>query len=83
MKAVELKETKHLSTSAEINVVEPSKRNNSEKRKIYDIFFSAEEDVLGLPSVDNKASEISREEQRFSNVSTLEWLQTWRSTKIS
>ena len=41
---MELKKTNHLLSSVEINVVNPSERNNSDKPSIYDITFSAEED---------------------------------------
>ena len=79
---MELKETNHLLSSAEINVVIPSERNNSDKPSIYDMFFSVEEDEAD--SSDNtKHSNISNEERKFGNVSTLDWLQTWRSTEIS
>ncbi len=79
---MELKETNHLLSSSEINVVKPSDRNNSDKPRIYDIFLSAEKDEAAR-STDSKNSDIDREEQKFSDVSTLDWLQTWRSTEIS
>ena len=79
---MELKKTNILLSPVETNVVKPSERNNSDKSRIYDMFFSAEEDEADS-SIDNNHSDINREEQKFSNVSTLDWLQTWRSTEIS
>ena len=79
---MELKKTNHLLSSLEINVVKPSERNNSDKPSIYDIFLSAEEDEADK-SIDSSHSDINREERKFRNVSTLDWLQTWRSTEIS
>ncbi len=79
---MELKKTNSLLSPVEINVVKPSERNNSDKSSIYDIFISAEEDEAEN-SIDSNHSNINREKQKFSNVSTLDWLQTWRSTKIS
>ena len=79
---MELKKTNPLLSPPEINVVKPSERNNSDKSSIYDIFLSTEEDEADS-SIDGNHSSINREEQKFSNVSTLDWLQTWRSTEIS
>ena len=79
---MELKETKHLSTSAEKNKVTPSERNNSQGQGIYNVLFLPEE---GEPNttVDEKYSEDNHKKPKFGNVSTLDWLRTWRSTQIS
>ena len=79
---MELKETNHLLSSVDINVVKPSERNNSDKRSIYDMFFSPEEDEADN-SINSKHSNNNDEGRKFGNVSTLDWLQTWRSTEIS
>ena len=79
---MELKEANHLLSSVDINVVKPSERNNSDRQSIYDMFFSAEEDEAGN-STNSKHSHNNYEERQFGNVSTLDWLQTWRSTEIS
>ena len=79
---MELKETKHLSTSAELNVVTPSEKNNSQGQGIYNVLFLPEE---GEPdtTVDDKYSYNNHKKPEFSNVSTLDWLKTWRSIQIS
>ncbi len=79
---MELKKTNHLLSSVEINVVNPSERNNSDKPNVYDITFSAEEDKADN-IIDSNHSDTNREKQKFSNVSTMDWLQTWRSIEIS
>ena len=79
---MELKETNHLLSSVDINVVKPSERNNSDRQSIYDMFFSAEEDEAEN-IINSKHSDNDDEERKFGNVSTLDWLQTWRSTEIS
>ena len=79
---MELKKTNHLHSLIEKNVVEQSERGDSEKRKIYDISFSPEEFERD-PSIDSYVSKFPSEERKFSNVTTLDWLQTWRSTEIS
>ena len=79
---MELKKTNHLLSSVEINVVNPSERNNSDKPSVYDITLSAEEDNTDN-GIDSNHSDTNREGRKFSNVSTLDWLQTWRSTAIS
>ena len=79
---MELKEIKHLPTSLERNVVNPSERNNSDDRSVYDMFFPEEEDVADS-GIDSKYSNKNHKGRKFGNVSTLDWLQTWRSTQIS
>ena len=79
---MELKEANHLLSSVDINVVKPSERNNSDRQSIYDMFFSAEEDEANN-NTNSKHSDNNDEDRKFGNVSTLDWLQTWRSTEIS
>ena len=79
---MELKKTNHLLSSVDINVVKPSERNNSDRQSIYDMFFSAGEDEANN-NTNSKHSDNNDEERKFGNVSTLDWLQTWRSTEIS
>ena len=79
---MELKKTNPLLSPVEINVVNPSEKNNSDKPSVYDITASAEEDKADN-NIDSNHSDTNGEERKFSNVSTLDWLQTWRSTKIS
>ena len=79
---MELKETKHLSTSAELNVVTPSEKNNSQGQGIYDVLFLPEEREPDT-TVDGKYSYNNYKNPEFGNASTLDWLQTWRSTQIS
>ena len=79
---MELKKTNHLLSSIDINVVKPSERNNSDRQSIYDMLFSAEQEETNN-SINSKHSDNNYEERKFGNVSTLDWLQTWRSTEIS
>ena len=79
---MELKKTNHFLTSVDINVVKPSERNNSDRESIYDMFYSAEKDEADN-SINSKHFDVDNEERKFGNVSTLDWLQTWRSTEIS
>ena len=79
---MELKETKHLSTSAELNIVTSSEKNNSQGQGIYNVLFRPEEGEQDM-TVDDKYSDNNHKKPEFSNVSTLDWLKTWRSTQIS
>ena len=78
---MELKETNHLLSSVDINIVKSSEKDNSDRQSIYDMFFSAEKDEADN-SIDSKTSDVDNGERKFGNVSTLDWLQTWRSTKV-
>ena len=79
---MELKETKHLSTSAEMDAVTPLEKNNSQSQGIYNLLFSPEK---GEPdkTVDEKNYDNNQQKPKFGNVYTLDWLKTWRSTQIS
>ena len=79
---MELKEANHLLSSVEANILKPLERNNSDKPSIYDKFFFGEEEESDS-TIHSKHSNINNEERKFGNVSTLDWLQTWRSTEIS
>ena len=79
---MELKEAKHLSTSAEKTLVTPSERNNSQGQGIYNVLFLPEEEEQDT-TVDDKYSDDNHQKPKFGNVSTLDWLKTWRSTQIS
>ena len=79
---MELKKTNHLLSAVDRDVVKPSERNNSDRESIYDMFFPAEKDEADN-SINSKYSDVYNEERKFGNVSTLDWLQTWRSTEIS
>ena len=79
---MELKETKHLSTSAEMDVVTPLEKNNSQSQGIYNLLFSPEEEKPDT-TVDDKNFDNNHQKPNFGNVSTLDWLKTWRSTQIS
>ena len=79
---MELKETKHLSTSAEMDAVTPLEKNNPQSQRIYNLLFSPEE-VKPDTTVDDENYDNNHQKPKFGNVSTLDWLKTWRSTQIS
>ena len=79
---MEVKETKQLSTSAELNIVTSSEKNNSQGQGIYNVLFRPEEGEQDT-TVDDKYSDNNDKKPEFGNVSTLDWLNTWRSTQIS
>ena len=79
---MEVKETKQLSTSAELNIVTSSEKNNSQGQGIYNVLFLPEEGEQDT-TVDDKYSDNNHKKPEFGNVSTLDWLKTWRSTQIS
>ena len=79
---MEVKETKQLSTSAELNIVTSSEKNNSQGQGIYNVLFLPEEGEQDT-TVDDNYSDSNHKKPEFGNVSTLDWLNTWRSTQIS
>ena len=74
---MDLKETKQLIASAEIKLHTKSK-NKSDTQKMYDALFSNEEQ-LGETNTDSKHPNKDIGKRMFGNVSTLDWIQTWRA----
>ena len=74
---MDLKETKQLIASAEIKLHTKSK-NKSDTQKMYDALFS-EEEQLGETNTDSKHPNKDTGKRMFGNVSTLDWIQTWRA----
>ncbi len=75
---MELKDTRNLTTSVEMGVTPVSERNDPKNHKIYDILFPPKEDEADL-NIGNKNAYKSHNNIIFSSVSTLDWLNTWRS----
>ena len=78
---MDLKETKQLITSAEIKLHTKSK-NKSDPQAMYDTLFS-EEEQLGEANIDGKHTNKDIGKRMFGNVSTLDWIQTWRAFEIN
>ncbi len=79
---MDLKETKQLITSAEIKLHTKSEKNKSDTQKLYDTLFS-EEEQLGETNTDSKHPNKDIGKRLFGNVSTLDWIQTWRAFEIN
>ena len=78
---MDLKETKQLMASAEIKLHTKSK-NKSDPQAMYDTLFS-EEEQLGETNTDGKHTDKDIGKRMFGNVSTLDWIQTWRAFEIN
>ena len=79
---MDLKETKKLITSTEIKLHKKSEKNESGTQGLYDILFS-EEQQLGETNTGSKHPEKDTGKRIFGNVSTLDWIQTWRAFEIN
>ena len=79
---MELKKPNHLPTSAEINTVNSSERKNSQDQGIYNILFPPAEEEPDA-SIEDKYANNGTQKMLFGNVSTLDWLKTWRSIQKS
>ena len=75
---MELKDTKNLHNSVEIGVTPVSERNDLKNHKVYDILFPPKEDETD-PNIWSKNSYKNNNKIIFGSVSTLDWLNTWRS----
>ena len=78
---MDLKETKQLMASAEIKLHTKSK-NKSDTQKLYDTLFP-EEEQLGETNTDSRHPNKDTGKRLFGNVSTLDWIQTWRAFEIN
>ena len=79
---MDLKETKQLITSAEIKLHTKSEKNKSDTQGMYDVLFS-EEERLGVTNTDYQHPNKDIGKRIFGNVSTLDWIQTWRAFEIN
>ena len=75
---MELKDTRSLHTSVEMGVTPVSERNDPKNHKVYDILFQPKEDEAN-PNIESKNGYKIHNKILFGNVSTLDWLNTWRS----
>ena len=78
---MDLKETKQLIASADIKLHTKSK-NKSDTQKVYDTLFS-EEEQLGETNTNSKHPNKDTGKRLFGDVSTLDWIQTWRAFEIN
>ena len=75
---MELKDTRNLHTSVEMGVTPVSERNDPKNQKAYDILFPPKEDEAN-PNIGSKNAYKNHNKIIFGSVSTLDWLNTWRS----
>ena len=75
---MELKDTRSLHTSVEMGVPPVSERNDPKSHKVYGILFPPKEDDTNT-NIGAKNTFGSHDKIIFGNVSTLDWLNTWRS----
>ena len=78
---MDLKETKQLIASTEIKLHTKSE-NKSDTQKVYDTLFS-EEEQLDATNTNSKHPSKDTGKRLFGNVSTLDWIQTWRAFEIN
>ena len=75
---MELKDTSKLNTSVEMGVTPVSERNDPKNHQVYDILFPPKEDEAN-PNIESNNAYKSHNKIIFGSVSTLDWLNTWRS----
>ena len=75
---MELKNTRNLHTSVEVGVKAVSEKNDQKNQKIYDIIYPPKEDEAN-PNIGSKNPYKNYNKIIFGSVSTLDWLNTWRS----
>ena len=78
---MDLRETKQLIASKEIKLHTKSK-NKSDTQEMRDTLFS-EEEQLGETNTDSNQANKDIGKRMFGNVSTLDWIQTWRAFEIN
>ena len=75
---MELKDTRNLDSSLEMGVSPVSESNDPKNHKVYDILFQPKEDEANS-NIGSKNAYESNNKIIFGSVSTLDWLNTWRS----
>ena len=79
---MDLKEPKKFISSAEIKLHTKSEKNKSDAQEIYDVLFSKEQ-LLGETNTDGNHPDKDTGKPIFGNVTTLDWIQTWRAFEIN
>ena len=79
---MELKKTNDLTAPAETKVPSISDRKEPNKYSVYDILIASKEDT-SEQNIENKIVHKDHEKPIFSDVSTLDWLKTWRSLEVN
>ena len=79
---MDLKETKKLISSAEIKLHTQSEKNKSDTQVIYDVLFSKAQ-LLGETKPVGNHPDKDTGKPIFGNVTTLDWIQTWRAFEIN
>ena len=79
---MDLKKTNHLTTSTEIKLHTKSEQNKSDTHAIYETLFS-EEEKINETNTSSKYLSKDIQKHTFGNVSTLEWITTWRAYEIN
>ena len=79
---MDLKETNHLTNTADIKLHARSKRNNSNTQGTYEILFSEEESLNETNSYGNYPTTYTSK-PTFGEVATLDWIKTWRAFEIN
>ena len=75
---MELKDKSNLKTPVEMGVTPVSERNDPKNHKVYDILFSPKENETNS-NIGSKNAYKDHNKITFGSVSTLDWLNTWRS----
>ena len=75
---MELKDTRNLHTLVEMGVKPVSERDDPKNHKVFDILFPPKEDEAN-PDFGSKNTYKNNNKIIFNGVSTLDWLNTWRS----
>ena len=81
---MELKEANNFKMKAKINVPPLSERHssNNNNNRIYDVLFPLQDDSSDK-NVEDISSNKDYEKATFGSVSTLDWLNTWRSLETN
>ena len=76
---MQLKETNGYNTSTELNISSVSEKSGSSEHRVYEILYPLDEEQPRANIVSNDAVDDNFKKPVFSDVSTMEWLATWRS----
>ena len=76
---MQLKETNGYNTSTELNISSVSEKSGSSEHRVYEILYPLNEEQPRANIVSNDTVDDNLKKPVFSDVSTMEWLVTWRS----
>ena len=76
---MQLKETKNLTVPSDLRVSQLIGKNDSDNKKLYEVLYTVDDKEPNFTNDAKNDKDLSSKIPSFGNVTTLEWIGTWRA----